>query len=259
MIQTKFVDTHAHLTDVAFDEDRNFVIKKSGELGVGLIITSGFNYSSSVEAVKLANDNLGVYASIGYYPENILELNAETENDFINLAKSDKVVAIGEIGLQYTDNMPDRESQKRGLIRQLEIAHELHLPVVIHCRDAYGAMVELLKQNKSLLSFGGTVHCFSGSKEIANELLKLGLRISVGGVSTFKNAQNLRETLKEIPIDRILLETDCPYLTPHPYRGQKNSPCFIPTIAESLANLKGLDGEEVARITTKNARELFKI
>ena len=258
MMQTKFADTHAHLTDKAFDETRDELIKNFETYGIEKVITSGYNYPSALAAVELANKHENIFASVGIYPENIKELESDKEKLF-ELASRDKVVAIGEIGLQYTENMPDKEIQKEGFLNQIAIAYELNLPIVIHCRDAYGDMLEILKKNKSLLKYGGTMHCFGGSLEVAEELIKLGLYLSVGGVSTFKNAERLKETLKAVPLNRILLETDCPYLTPHPYRGKLNSPCYIPTIAQNLANLKGTTIEEVAKVTTENAKELFKI
>ncbi len=254
-----FVDTHAHLTDRAFDEDRDMVIKNCYDMGVERVITSGFNIPSSREAVALAQKYQGVYASVGVYPENILELDENAFKSLSKLAQENKVVAIGEIGLQWTENMPSKERQIEGFIAQLSLANSLKLPVIIHCREASGDMLQLLRENHHLLKYGGTMHCFSGSLEIAKELMKLGLHISVGGVSTFKNATSLHKVIAEIPLERILLETDCPYLTPHPYRGKRNSPCFIPTIAENLAKLKGLELEKVIRQTTKNAKELFKI
>lgn len=253
-----FVDTHAHLTDKAFDEDRDSIIDKSREMGVRTIITSGFNLPSSINAVEFAKKYDDVFASIGVYPENILELEKDFD-DLCLLAQEKKVVAIGEIGLQYTENMPAKEKQKEGFIAQLKLANSLNLPVVIHCRDAYGDMLEILKANKELLTNGGTMHCFNGSLEVAKELLKLGLHISVGGVSTFKNATKLRETLKAIPLDKIVFETDCPYLAPHPYRGKKNAPFYIPTIAENLAEIKEVNIEDLIKQTSLNAKELFKL
>ena len=253
------IDTHAHLTDEAFKEDYEEIIDIAKGCGVEKIITSGYNLPSSLEALNFAKKYEGIYCSAGVYPENIGELDDETIEMLFNLCKEEKVVAIGEIGLQYTEDMPLKETQKEGFLRQLNLANEVKKPIIIHCRDAYGDMIELLKKNKNLLNEGGTFHCFSGSGEIAKEVIKLGFHISVGGVSTFKNAQNLKEVLKNVPIENILLETDCPYLTPHPYRGQRNSPCFIPTIAQNLAQIKMINVEDVARITTENARRLFKI
>ena len=253
------VDTHAHLTDKAFFDDSKEVILNAQQSGVAKIITSGYNLKSSIEALEFAKEHDGVYASIGVYPENAEEYNQETEDKLAEMSKDEKVVAIGEIGLQYTEGMPDKEIQKEVFVRQLQLANKLRLPIVIHCREAFGDMMQLLKENHDLLENSGTFHCFSGSLEIANEAIKLGLYISVGGVSTFKNATRLQEAIKEIPIDKIILETDCPYLSPHPYRSKRNEPQRIATIAENLAMLKGLDKSEVERITSENVRRLFNI
>lgn len=255
-----YIDTHAHLTDIAFAGKVDEVIKKSQECMVEKIITSGYNLPSSEEALKLSqNYSEIVYCSIGVYPENIEEYSNEVEDKIIELSHNKEVVAIGEIGLQYTDGMPSRDKQKSIFIKQLELAHYLKLPVVLHCRDAYGDMITLLKQNKHLLTYSGTFHCFSGSKELAKEIIKLGLNVSVGGVSTFKNAVNVKEAIKDVPLEYMLLETDSPYLAPHPFRGKLNSPSYIPTIAENLASLKSVPVEEVEKATTQNARRLFNI
>ena len=253
------IDTHAHITDEKFSGEIEDVVKRAFDSGVEKIITSGYNVSSSSEAVKVANLFNTVFASVGVYPENIYELNDESEKELYKLACNDKVVAIGEIGLQYTDDMPDKESQKQGFLRQLKIAYELHKPIVIHCRDAYGDMIELLKENKNLLTYGGTFHCYTGSYEIAKEILKLGFYISVGGVSTFKNAINVQEMIKKIPLDKLILETDCPYLAPTPFRGKRNEPMYIPVIAENLAKIKEIAVKDVVLKTTENARRLFNI
>ena len=252
-----FVDTHAHLTDKAFKGNEEEIIKKANDCMVSKIITSGFDYNSSLKAVELAEKYDGVYASIGIYPENVSEFN-EVQCKLEELAKHNKVVAIGEIGLQYTENMPNKEMQKEVFLEQIKLAYRLSKPIVIHCREAYGDMISLLKDNRQYLT-GGTLHCYSGSYEIAKEAIKLGFYISVGGVSTFKNAQNVKEMIKKVPIENIILETDCPYLAPHPYRSKLNMPSYIPTIAENLAELKRLTIDEVAEITTKNARRLFRI
>lgn len=253
------IDTHAHLTDKAFEGEEERIIKNAKDSTVEKIITSGYNLPSSLDAVKFCERHEDVYASIGIYPENIYELTDEVEKSLEELGRNNKVVAIGEIGLQYTEGMPDREAQKRGFVRQIKLAHALGKPIVIHCREAYGDTLEILKANKDYLTFGGTMHCFGGSEDVAKELIKLGLYISVGGVSTFKNAERLRGVLREVPLDKIILETDCPYLTPQPYRGRRNSPEYIPLIAENLAKIKGIGAEEVAIRTTENARRLFKI
>lgn len=254
-----FIDTHAHLTDAKFTGEEGEIIFQAKQCKVEKIITSGFNLASSKQAVSFAQKHDGVFASIGIYPENIEELDDFTLQELEKLASNQKVVAIGEIGLQYTENMPDHIKQKDGFAKQIRLAHKLQKPIVIHCREAYGDTLEVLKANKEFLSFGGTLHCYGGSLEVAKEFISLGLYISVGGVSTFKNASRLQEVIKQIPIENILLETDCPYLAPVPFRGKRNQPSLVPTIAQNLANLKGISVEEVEKITTQNARRLFKI
>ena len=254
-----FIDTHAHLTDSAFEGRADQIISHAKECSVEKIITSGAGFTSSLAAAAFASKYDGVFCTIGIYPENIYELDDNVCDKMREIAAGSKVVGIGEIGLQYTEDAPERSVQKAGFLRQIELAKELGLPIVIHCRDAIGDMIELLKQNKQLLSNGGTYHCFSGSEESAKEIIKLGLHISMGGVSTFKNAQRLRDTLAKVPLEHMLLETDCPYLAPHPYRGQTNTPAYIPNIAENLAKIKGVTVEKVAEVTTENARRLFGI
>ena len=254
-----FVDTHAHLTDKVFVGRVEEVISRAKDMGIEKIVTSSVDLETSKKSVILSSQFEEVYSSIGIYPEYIYDWNDDICNQLISLVKNDKVVAIGEIGLQFTGGMPDRESQKRALKEQLHMAYELKLPVILHCREAYGAMLELLKEEKNVLKYGGALHCYSGSSEVAKELVKLGIYISVGGVSTFKNALSLKETLKGVPNEMILFETDSPYLAPHPYRGQINEPSFIPTIAENLARLKGMEVEELALIVRENTRRLLKI
>lgn len=253
------IDTHAHLTDKRFEGEVQEIIKKSYDSMVEMIITSGANLQTSKKAVELAGKFDGVFASIGVHPQDADEYNDKIEKELEELAQSRKVIAIGEIGLEYLEGCVDREVQKQVFERQIKLAYRLGLPIVIHTREAIGDTMEILKANKELLTNGGTLHCFSESEEIAKEAIKLGLNISVGGVSTFTNAKRLQEVIKNIPIDKIILETDCPYLAPTPFRGQRNDPSFIPYIAQNLANLKGLSVEEVANITTLNARRLFKI
>ena len=212
-----------------------------------------------MDALEFAKKHEGVYASIGIYPENAGEYSEEIQKTLAEMAKHEKVVAIGEIGLQYTEGMPDKALQKEVFVKQLQLADRLGKPIVIHCRDAFGDMIKILKENKNLLGNGGTFHCFSGSLEIAKEAIGLGLCISVGGVSTFKNATRLQDAIKEISLDKIILETDCPYLSPHPFRSKRNEPAKVAIIAENLANLKGISLEEVSRVTGENVRRLFNI
>ena len=254
-----FVDTHAHLTDKVFQGREDEIIKLANDMGIEAIITSSVDLESAEACINLSKRYQCVYSSVGLYPEFAESWNGQVGNDLATLAMEDKVVAIGEIGLQYTDGMPDRGQQEVALVEQLKLAYQLKKPVVLHCREAYGAILEILKKNKALLKYGATMHCFSGSKEIAKELLKLDLYFSVGGVSTFKNALALKETLKFLPLERLLFETDSPYLSPHPYRGQVNMPSTIGVIAQNLANIKDIPVEEVAREVRQNTRRLFGI
>lgn len=254
-----FIDTHAHLTDPRFEGEVQEIIQKAYDSMTQKIITSGVNLENSREAVNLAEKYENVYASIGVHPQDVEKFEDNTLEELEKLAKSKKVVAIGEIGLEYLENSPDTNLQKQVFIEQILLAEKLELPIVIHTRNAIGDTMKILREYKNHLKFGGTLHCFSESLEVAQEAIKLGFYISVGGVSTFTNAKRLQEVIKEIPIQKIILETDCPYLAPTPFRGQRNDPSLISVIAENLAILKNLNVEEIARVTSENARRLFKI
>ena len=253
------IDTHAHLTDDAFKNDVNEVLKKCKDKMVEKIITSGFDLASSKEAISFCEKHENVFASVGIYPENIYDFDSDVENKLFELARNEKVVAIGEIGLQYTDNMPDKEKQKDAFLRQIKMAYTLKKPIVIHCRDAYGDTIEILEKNKQFLSYGGTMHCFGGSVEIAQRLVSWGLYISVGGVSTFKNAERLRGVLSKVPLEKILLETDCPYMSPEPFRGQRCNSSMIYRMAEKVAEVKNLEPQQVLDITYQNGLKFFNI
>lgn len=254
-----FIDTHAHLNDEKFEGIVPQIVKYANEMGVDTIICSASDIESAYKVVELSRQYDCIYATIGVHPQ---DSDGFCENDIEvlrNLAKSGKVVGIGEIGLEYREGCPDKQVQKDAFLKQLNLAHELKLPFVIHCRDAVGDMLDLLQSNKNLLEYGGTFHCFSESGESAKIILSLGLHISIGGVVTFKNGKRLQEVVPTIPLDRILLETDCPYLAPEPNRGKLNQSGYIPFFAEKIASLKGVSVSEVAKITTENARRLFKL
>lgn len=252
------IDTHAHLTDARFEGEVDEIIKLSHDCTVEKIITSGADLLTSQKAVVLAEKYDNVFASVGVHPQDAENYDEDVEKEIEKLTQSKKVVAIGEIGLEYRDGCPDSEIQKEVFIRQIKLANRLGLPIVIHTRDAIADTLEIVKTYKHLIR-GGTFHCFSESKEVAEEVLKLGFYISVGGVSTFNNAKKVKEALSVVPLEKIILETDCPYLAPEPFRGTRNDPHLVPYIAENLAKLKGVNVEEVTRITTENARRLFKI
>ena len=250
-------DSHAHYDSQQFDEDRHELLMSMPENGIGTIINSGANWDSVTEVVELAQKYPHVYAAVGLHPDEVGDLNEERFEYVKAQCQKEKVVAVGEIGLDYYWDNESHEVQKKWFIRQLELARELDLPVIIHSRDAAADTLEIMQTYAQGLR--GVIHCFSYSKELAREYVKMGFHIGVGGVVTFKNGKKLKEIVEEIPLERILLETDCPYLAPVPYRGKRNSSLYIPYIAEEIANLKGITYEEVVAQTEKNGRELFGI
>ena len=252
-MKNNFIDVHAHLD--AF-EDVEKVINDAKINGVEKIVTAGYNLASSKICVELAKKYPGVYSVIGLHPENIEDENADYLSELKVLAKNEKVVGIGEIGLDYHYGK-DKERQKKIFVEQIELANLLNLPIVIHSRDAMGDTMEILKKHK--VKNGGLMHCYSGSIESARELKKLGFSFSFGGVCTFKNAKNVCAVIEDLSMDSIMLETDCPYLAPVPHRGERNEPKYIPLIAERITELKNMQIEEVARITTNNAKNIFKL
>ena len=252
----EFVDTHAHLQDEAYKEDLSEVLNRAKEAKVNKIITMGDNIINSRLAAGLSEEYEEVYAAVGLHPENI-----DDDGDYLNelekLSKFPKIVAIGEIGLDYywEKDFERRKRQRQIFIEQLKLAKALNLPVCVHDREAHGDTLKLLKTEGKNLT--GVCHCFSGSLEMANELFKIGFYIGVDGPLTFKNAAKLPEILKNSPKDRILLETDSPYLAPTPFRGKRNEPAYIPNIAEKLAEIWSVPVEEAAKITTDNAKGLY--
>lgn len=251
------IDSHAHLDDRRFDEDRDQLIDNLKQEGIDYIINIGADLESSRASLALALEHDFIYAAVGIHPH-----DAKTADD-INLsliksmAKSPKVVAIGEIGLDYYYDHSPREVQREVFIKQINMAKELNLPIVIHDRDSHGDLMDILKREGK--GVRGVLHCFSGSVEMAREAVKLGYYISIAGPVTFKNARKLVEVVEAIDIEKILVETDCPYLTPTPYRGQRNNPSYVRHVIEKIAEIKGLPFEEIANATSKNTLELFGI
>jgi TatD DNase family protein len=252
-----FIDTHCHLHDAKLT-DLDAVVNNYLRDNVSKVINMGCCLETSLIGKELSEKYQSVYFAAGFHPGDINGFDDDKLEQIRALAMSDKCVAIGEIGLDYYWEGYDKEKQIVGFIKQLELANELHLPVSIHSRDATGDMLKILKENKGKLTYGGVMHCFSGSKETATELMNLGLYISFSGTVTFKNANNLKEIAKFVPIDRCLTETDCPYLAPHPLRGTINEPKNIPIIAAHVAELKGIDLYDFASCVMQNAKSLFK-
>lgn len=250
-------DSHAHYDSQQFNEDREELLLSMKENGVGTILNSGASWDSVTEVVELAHQYPFVYAAVGMHPDEVGDLNEERFEYLKSQCQKDKVVAVGEIGLDYYWDNESHDVQKKWFIRQLELARELDLPVIIHSRDAAADTLEIMKEYGEGLR--GVIHCFSYSIELAREYVKMGFHIGIGGVVTFKNGRKLKEIAAEIPLDRILLETDCPYLAPVPFRGKRNCSIYISYVAEEIANLKGISCEEVIAQTEKNAKELFRI
>lgn len=249
------IDSHAHYDDEAFEEDRDNLLQSMQSNGIEKIINVGANIKGSRDSIALSEQYPFIYAAVGVHPSDTEELNEEKMAWLKEVSKKEKVVAIGEIGLDYYWPEPDREIQKKWFIRQMELAQEVNLPVIIHSRDAAQDTIEILKQFPA----NGVIHCYSYTKESAKEFLKMGYYFGIGGVLTFKNAKKLKEAVMEIPMDRILLETDSPYLAPEPNRGKRNSSLNIPYVVKELAQLKGITEEEVINITTENTKRLFHL
>ena len=247
-----YIDVHCHL-DSEFYDDVDNIIVNSLKNNVGKLIYNGCNMETNKEVLALVNKYDSVYGAIGFHPTDLVNVK---EEDYIFLEeniKNKKIVAIGEIGLDYHYENTDKELQKYHFIRQLELAKKYNLPVIVHSRDSIQDTYNILKEH----CVKGVLHCYSGSVEMALEFVKLGYFISIGGIITFKNAKNIIEVIKDIDLSYILLETDSPFLTPEPYRKNKNEPMYIPVIANKVAEIKGISVDEVMDVTTTNAGRLF--
>lgn len=251
------IDTHAHLDHEWFDEDRDDVVRRALAAGVGAIITIGADLPSSEAAVRLAERYPSVYAAVGIHPHDAKTADEAAYARLKELAAHPKVVAIGEIGLDYYYDYSPRDVQRSVFIRQLQLAREVGLPFVVHCRDASEDVMAILREHGQGLP--GLLHSFTGSPAMAEECLAMGYYISVGGMLTFKNAGAVREAVAVVPLERIVLETDAPYLAPVPLRGRRNEPAYVRHVADFLAKERGLNPAEVARVTTANARRFFRL
>ena len=251
-------ETHAHYDDDRFNEDRDELLRRLPEEGVGVVINSGASVESTRDTIALARKYPHVYAAVGVHPSEIEELDEDFFQWMREQTAWEKTVAIGEIGLDYYwDKEPVvQEKQRIWFGRQIELARETGLPIIVHSRDAAADTMQVMKEHHAE-EIPGVIHCFSYSKEMAMEFIKMGYYIGVGGVVTFKNAKKLKETVEAIPLEKILLETDCPYMAPEPYRGKRNSSLYLSYVVEKIAEIKGVSVEEVERVTEANARALF--
>ena len=249
-------ETHAHYDDEAFTEDRDSLLKSMEENGIGLIVNVTAEYDSIDETYELSQKYDFVYGTVGVHPSEVEELDDKKLAKMYEKAKRDKIVAIGEIGLDYYWPEPDHEIQKKWFLAQLKMAKELDLPVIIHSRDAAADTLDILKSDAAT-GLRGIIHCYSYSKEMAVEFEKLGYYFGIGGVITFQNAKKLVEVVEYLPLEKIVLETDSPYLSPVPNRGKRNSSLNIPYIAEKIAEIKKIPYDTVVEFTEKNARRLY--
>ena len=281
---TAIFDTHAHYDDKAFDGDREALLESLPENGIVRVVNVGASLASCRRSLALAEKYDFIYASVGVHPSETAELEemdrqslsprpsgvgdfaegkkaphnhgADPIDQLRAMCRHEKCVAVGEIGLDYYWDEPDREIQKKWFILQLQLARECRLPVIIHSRDAARDTADIMTAEKSG-EIGGVVHCFSYTKETARIFLEMGFYIGIGGVLTFQNARKLKEAVEYIPMDRIVLETDCPYLAPVPFRGKRNSSLNLPYVVEALASVKGISGEEVRRAAWENGLRLY--
>lgn len=248
-------DSHAHYTDKAFNEDRENLLGSLSETGVCGVINCGADLESSAFSVELSREYDFIYAACGIHPEEVDKLPENYIETLREMLKNEKCVAVGEIGLDYYWRKDNKELQKKIFEEQILLAKELDLPIIVHDREAHEDTLEILNKNKPK----GVLHCFSGSVETAREILKIGMYIGLGGALTFKNARKAVEVAECLPLDRLLLETDCPYMAPVPMRGKRNNSAYIPFVAEKVAEIKGLDPQTVLDATTENAKKLFEI
>jgi len=253
-----FIDSHAHLTDERYTEGAENIISKLKESGIDFIINVGYDEKSSEGSFNLSEKFSNVFAAVAVHPHDSKFADDKSYGKFRTYAAGKNVVAIGETGLDYYYDHSPRETQKKVFVEHLKLADELRLPVIIHLRDAFSDMLEILRNNKSLLNNSGVLHSYSGSAELVNEFLKFDLNFSFSGPVTFKNARGLLDTVKAVPLDRILSETDCPYLTPEPFRGRLNYPAYVKETVKKIAEIKEVEVPVLCEIIKENTLRIFK-
>lgn len=261
---TDLIDTHAHLDFRQFDDDRDAVLARAWQAGVTAIVTIGIDLKTSRAAVALAEADERIYATVGFHPHDAKRADDAALAELRDLARHPRVVAIGEIGLDFYRDRSPRDVQRRVFRQQLHIAAELDKPVVVHDREAHAETLDILRQwiaasRPEPAEYQGVLHCFSGDLALAQAVIELGFFIGVDGPVTYRNAHQLPAIVRALPLDRLLIETDAPFLTPHPHRGQRNEPAYVRLVAEKIADLKNLSPKEVAQATTANAQTLFRL
>lgn len=255
---TFLADSHAHLIDKAYRNDSKAVIQRALDIGVKLIINLGYDIKTSSRAVDMAQDYPFMYASVGVHPHEAARVPKDYLQNVKELALNKKNVAIGEIGLDYYRDISPRKKQQQAFREQLQLAQEMRLPVIIHDREAHKEVLKIVREEQGGKN-GGVFHCFSGDWEMAQQCIELGFYISIAGPVTFKNSDSLREVAQKVPLHRLLVETDCPYLTPVPYRGKRNEPAHVKYTVETIAALRGMKWEELAQVTYTNTKKCFQL
>lgn len=259
MAKLKLFDTHAHLDDRKYDQDREEMLQRAREAGVERIVNVGYDLSSSRRSLALAEKYDFIYAAVGIHPHDAAVVNGETWDQLLELAAHPKVVALGEMGLDYYRDLSPRPVQQVVFAHQMELAQQVGKPVIIHDRDAHADLLAMVKESRIGEKTGGVFHCFSGSWEMAKDCLDLGFYISIAGPVTFHNARKLTEVAAKVPLERLLIETDAPYLTPEPYRGKRNESAYVAWVLRKIAELRQMDPEELAVRTFDNGCQLFRI
>lgn len=253
-----FIDTHVHLNAEQYNEDLQDVIDRALEAGVNKMVVIGFDQKTIKRAIELAEEYDFIYAVVGWHPVDAIDCTDEDLHWIEELASHPKVVAIGETGLDYHWDKSPKEIQQQVFRKQIQLAQRVNLPLVIHNRDATEDVVRILQEEQAEKT-GGVMHCFGGSVETAKTCIDMNFMISLGGPVTFKNAKKPKEVATEIPLEWLMIETDAPYLAPHPHRGKRNEPGLVPLVAEEIARLKGVSIEEVAQATTENAKRFYQL
>ena len=251
-----FIDSHAHIQLSQFNQDREAVLTRAEKADVSNILVIGFDMETSLGAVELAEQHTHIYATVGMHPHDAKDLTTDVLKTFRELAAHPKVIALGEMGLDYYRNLSPRPVQKEAFEQQLDLAEELQMPIVIHNRDAYMDILPILEARHGRIQ--GVLHCFTGDVELMQRSLAIGFYIGIGGILTYPNAKDVQAVAREVPEDRLLIETDCPWLAPQFRRGKRNEPAYVRAIAEKIAELRDTSIETIGKITTKNFESLFK-
>jgi len=250
-----FIDSHAHIQLSQFNRDRDAVLKRAHEVSVSHILAIGFDMETSLGAIELAEQHTHIYATVGMHPHDAKDLTDDTLKTFRELAAHRKVIALGEMGLDYYRDLSPRPGQKEAFEKQLDLAEELQLPIVIHNRDAYMDILPILEARQGRIR--GVLHCFTGDVELMHRSLAIGFHIGIGGIVTYPNAKDVQAVAQEVPADKLLIETDCPWLTPQFRRGKRNEPAYVHAVAEKIAELRGTSIETIGETTTDNFQKLF--